>query len=115
MRASRRLMQRSGKSDTEITQVTRLPVNLLDRLAGSRFGTVTVLVGEKQGATFQLTTPAVLIGRNPRAHVPIEDDGISRSHARIVQRNDRYEIEDMGSTNGTFVDGTRVSGSCVLA
>lgn len=100
--------------DSEITQVTRLPLDLLGRTATERRGTMTVLVGAEIGATFAISSQAVLIGRNPRAHVPLESDGVSRNHARILHRGDDYEIEDTGSTNGTYVDGLRIRGRMQL-
>jgi diguanylate cyclase (GGDEF)-like protein len=57
----------------------------------------------------------MLLGRNPRAHVPLEDDQASRNHARILKRGAGYEIEDLGSTNGTYVGGVRVTGRMQLA
>jgi diguanylate cyclase (GGDEF)-like protein len=74
-----------------------------------------VILGAYVGAAFALGSLAMLIGRNPRAHVPLEDDQASRNHARILRRGQKYEIEDMGSTNGTFVAGNRVVGRVELA
>jgi diguanylate cyclase (GGDEF)-like protein len=101
-------------SDTEITLVTKLTPKLLERGPIQRHGTLTVLLGTNIGAAFALHSQAMLIGRNPRAHVPLEDDGVSRSHARIVSRGDLSELEDLGSTNGTFLGGVRVQGRIPL-
>jgi diguanylate cyclase (GGDEF)-like protein len=107
-------MQDRTFDDGEITQVTRVPPELLARAETEKRGTVTVLVGNEVGATFAISSQAMLLGRNPRAHVPLEDDGVSRNHARIVRRGNDYEIEDTGSTNGTYLDGLLVRGPMQL-
>jgi len=102
--------------DNDITAVTRLPPEMLfDAVPQDRQGTLTVLLGSNVGAAFVLGSQALLIGRNPRAHIPVDDDQASRNHARILRRGNSYEIEDMGSTNGTFVAGVRVVGRVELA
>jgi diguanylate cyclase (GGDEF)-like protein len=49
------------------------------------------------------------IGRSPEADIAIKDDGISRIHCTLEWLGDVITIEDKGSTNGTFVDGCRIS------
>jgi diguanylate cyclase (GGDEF)-like protein len=98
--------------DSEVTMVTTLPPERQERSVTQMQGTLTVLVGAHVGARFVLSSQATLIGRNPRAHVAIDDAGISRNQARILDRAGSYAVEDMDSTNGTCVDGVRVLG-CV--
>jgi pSer/pThr/pTyr-binding forkhead associated (FHA) protein len=51
-----------------------------------------------------------VIGRGPDADLSIENETVSREHARIVRdKNGALCIEDLQSTNGTFVDGERVN------
>jgi pSer/pThr/pTyr-binding forkhead associated (FHA) protein len=57
----------------------------------------------------------VLVGRSPTAHVRIDDPRVSRLHARIEMRDDGAYVEDLGSRNGTVVEGVPVSGSRRLA
>jgi two-component system, cell cycle response regulator len=80
---------------------------------GERQGTLTVLIGADVGATHSLTGP-VLIGRGPEAQVSLDDDGISRRHCRIIRGSSAYELEDLGSTNGSYVDYERVQGRIQL-
>jgi len=49
------------------------------------------------------------VGRHPTNSMRIDEDSISRSHARIVRNGDEYLVEDLGSRNGTFVGGKRVT------
>jgi two-component system, cell cycle response regulator len=75
---------------------------------GERLGTLTVLVGGDVGAVYMLSAASNLVGRTEDAQVVLVDEGISRQHARIVRHGAQYEIEDLGSTNGTWVGNVRV-------
>jgi pSer/pThr/pTyr-binding forkhead associated (FHA) protein len=54
------------------------------------------------------------IGRRPTCQVVLRDDAVSGRHARIRRRGRHWQVEDLGSTNGTFVNGARVTGACPL-
>lgn len=69
---------------------------------------LTVFRGELPGAIFPLRADDLSIGRDPEAAISLPDHNLSRQHARIMRRDCVYTIEDLGSTNGTFVDGSRV-------
>lgn len=75
---------------------------------------LTVLRGELPGALFPLKADEIIIGRDTDVAISLPDHSLSRQHARICRRNSIYSIEDLGSTNGTFVDGARISGTRVL-
>ncbi|HLG65568.1 MAG TPA: FAD-dependent oxidoreductase [Ktedonosporobacter sp.] len=49
------------------------------------------------------------IGRQPGVYMLIDEGSVSRRHAEIIYANGRYMLQDLGSTNGTFVNGTRLS------
>ncbi len=53
----------------------------------------------------------VLIGRAPRADLRLDDPQVSRLHARIEMRDDGVHVADLGSRNGTSVDGVLLTGS----
>jgi ABC transport system ATP-binding/permease protein len=53
--------------------------------------------------------PEVLIGRSPECEIILEDPSVSRRHARIRQIGDQFALEDLGSLNGTYLDGMRVT------
>ncbi len=50
-----------------------------------------------------------LVGRGDEADVKIDDAGVSRIHCRFVRRSDAFYVEDLGSTNGTLLNGSRVT------
>jgi two-component system cell cycle response regulator len=52
--------------------------------------------------------PELRLGRHPTSSLVLDDEGISRSHARILRRGNAYVIEDLKSSNGTYVNGTRI-------
>jgi len=70
--------------------------------------------GPTVGKTFPLDAQEVSIGRDAVNIVAINDAEVSRRHARMELRGSAYVIQDLGSTNGTFVNGTRISGMQVL-
>jgi len=67
--------------------------------------------GPRPGETFALDESPLVLGRDPRNAIVIDHPQVSRRHARITSRGDTWVIEDMESTNGTFVNGTRLVGS----
>jgi two-component system cell cycle response regulator len=75
---------------------------------------LTVLRGELPGALFPLTAAEMIIGRDTGIAISLPDHSLSRQHARVLRRGSVYTIEDLGSTNGTFVDGARITGLRIL-
>src|SRR5687768_16475256 len=63
-----------------------------------------------QGAPFdhEVTVDRVVIGRSSSSDLPLADRFLSRHHARIVRDGDRYLVEDLGSRNGTLLNGSPV-------
>ncbi|MFA5795105.1 MAG: FHA domain-containing protein [Candidatus Brocadiia bacterium] len=59
--------------------------------------------------TFHIDKDTILIGRDPTCDVRIDNSGISRHHAKIEKQNDVYVLSDLGSGNGTFVKGEKVT------
>jgi two-component system, cell cycle response regulator len=74
----------------------------------TRTATLTVLTGTATGQMFKVPK-AASIGRAPSCEVRIDDDGMSRTHARFRHEGNRAWVEDLNSRNGTFVNGQRIS------
>lgn len=72
--------------------------------------TSDALVLEGTGVTIPLTGGELLVGRDPTAQVIVDDPTVSRYHARLQLRADGLWVEDLGSSNGTLVNGVRVEG-----
>lgn len=70
--------------------------------------------GPTPGAVFPLEGDQLMIGRDSSNGVAISDAEVSRRHARLTFQGGKYVIEDLGSTNGTFINGQRLSGPHVL-
>lgn len=70
--------------------------------------------GTNVGQVFPLEIEEISIGRDANNQLVIPDPEVSRRHARIFRHADNYVIEDLGSTNGTFVNGSRLVGPYIL-
>ncbi len=76
---------------------------------------LVVQKGPKSGQVFPLTAPAVTLGRDAdTADIVLDDPEVSRLHARLVKTEEGYRLEDLGSTNGTFVDGRNIGAGPIL-
>jgi predicted component of type VI protein secretion system len=70
--------------------------------------------GPTAGQRFELARRSLIVGRDPVCDLAIDDVEVSRRHARLLAQGGGYTVEDLGSTNGTFVNGERISGIVAL-
>jgi hypothetical protein len=63
---------------------------------------------ELKGRTYDLKDE-VTLGRAASCTVPLDDGYVSQMHARVFQRGDDWLVEDLGSTNGTYLNGRKVT------
>lgn len=72
-------------------------------------------VGAESAATLAIRTPTVRVGRAPTAQLVVDDPSVSAEHAEVRLRGGVWVVEDLGSVNGTWVDGEPVQGTLPLA
>lgn len=70
---------------------------------------ITLVIDGEEEETYFLADNRVMIGRLDSNEIPIPDPGLSRHHAEISLENGQYVLTDLGSTNGTFVNGKRIA------
>lgn len=89
----------SGYPPGDVTQIgsSRPPIRLRAQL-GPAMGQVYTMVGN-----------TLTIGRAPDNDIVLDDPQVSRHHAQVVRRGDEISVEDLGSTNGTLVNGVRLA------
>lgn len=68
-----------------------------------------ILDGDRAGQTLAVADQAIRIGRKPSNDLVLADEKTSGVHAEVVLEGDRHVLRDLGSTNGTFLDGKRVT------
>ncbi len=78
---------------------------MVEGQGGSGAGSIVLPSGER----FSLTESVVTIGRHPDSNLVLADPNVSRNHAEIRPQGDRYAVVDLGSTNGSRVNGVRVT------
>lgn len=67
--------------------------------------------GERAGQEFRLSRPSIFIGRGEDSDIVLAEQGVSRRHARLAQGPQGWTVTDLGTTNGTFVNGRRIPDS----
>jgi hypothetical protein len=72
---------------------------------GSGAGSIVLPSGDR----LTLTESVISVGRHPDSNLVLADPNVSRNHAEIRPQGDRYVVADLGSTNGTRVNGVRVN------
>ncbi|NUN51540.1 MAG: GGDEF domain-containing protein [Planctomycetaceae bacterium] len=116
-RRPRDLARRSSRRPRRIS-TTKIPVPSIAEIAeavareevkarGDRF-LLTVLRGDPLGRVIRVDDDGVTIGRGENADFVLDDPGLSWSHARIFRQGGQVWVEDLGSTNGTFVGDRRI-------
>ena len=67
------------------------------------------------GVKKQCLAEPLLIGRGPDAAIRLDDDYVSTRHARVGASEDQWFVEDLGSTNGTYVGSSRITQPTTIA
>jgi pSer/pThr/pTyr-binding forkhead associated (FHA) protein len=77
----------------------------------SGMGLLVVRRGPNAGSTYVLDQDSTTLGRHPDSDIFLDDVTVSRRHALVRRGADGYEVDDVGSLNGTYVDHRRIDSS----
>lgn len=66
--------------------------------------TLQILSGEHEGSEFSWSADEIFVGKEDSCTIKLQDAGVSRKHARVFKKGEQYFIEDLGSSNGTWVN-----------
>ncbi len=76
----------------------------------SRYGKLVCITGLRAGEEYLLNQDFIIVGRSADADIPLEDQFASRKHAEIRLIDNAYQVHDLGSKNGVYVNGSRLEG-----
>ncbi len=85
-----------------------------DKEASEKPACFLVVGGELNGTIFDLLDGETLVGRSPECTIPLEFQGISRKHFKVYVKDNDCQVEDLGSSNGTFLNNTKVEGKVTV-
>ncbi|MEO7430239.1 MAG: DUF3662 and FHA domain-containing protein [Acidimicrobiales bacterium] len=95
------LLEEDDKLHTGAFQITG---RMVEGAGGSGAGSIVLPSGDR----FSLTESIITIGRHPDSNLVLADPNVSRNHAEIRPQGDRYVVVDLGSTNGSRINGVRI-------
>lgn len=98
-----------GKTKTVVTVISKISERPTNPHAA-----LVVIYGLELGRKYDLLDKAVVVGRSSKADIQVDQESVSRNHARFAQDGGRVMVEDLGSTNGTFVNDDPIDGATQL-
>jgi len=98
--------QRSAEKQAKKARPTKPPRGTPTR--------VVIMDGPSAGQSVPLDDLPLLVGRGPDAAIRLDDDYVSTRHARIGSSNDTFYVEDLGSTNGTYIGSQRLTSATAI-
>ena len=92
-----------AKTKTVVTVISKISERPVDNAAA-----LVVIYGLDLGRKYDLNRSETVIGRSSKADIQVDQESISRNHAKLTNSGGQISIRDMGSTNGTFVNDEMV-------
>ena len=87
------------RNETVVTVISTVGQN-----TAAKEACLVVLYGDDLGKKYNLDAPSVLIGRSNKSDIQIDQESVSRNHAKIMNTGKSVILRDLGSTNGTYVN-----------
>lgn len=103
---SQRTREAASEAPTTVTERAPAPA-AAD--AGTHARRIVITSGPRSGLELDLPETGLSIGRSSGSGLQIKDDYTSSAHAKVVRWRDQWMVQDLGSTNGTYVDGRRIT------
>jgi pSer/pThr/pTyr-binding forkhead associated (FHA) protein len=114
VRTDKRDIESLRQKESEYSRTMKISRDSFMReIPTKQHGLLYFIDSEEDKKLIELEEGEAIIGRSPQCDIQIEVENVSRQHARIIFRNEEYQIEDLGSTNGVYVNGIKVE-KCVL-
>ena len=105
-----------SEDSTVVFSQTKLLSELetVEKEAGEKPAALMVVGGELNGTLFDLNQKEIGVGRNPDNQVPLEFNGISRYHFKIVEVPEGHQLVDHQSKNGTYLNNKKIEEDQIL-
>ncbi|MDF1811119.1 MAG: FHA domain-containing protein [Verrucomicrobiales bacterium] len=97
-----------GEVQIRLSDSTGASKSRSDSISEGETGVLRQISGKSAETVYPLGNDPVLIGRLPICHISIDDPGSSRINAEVVRENSNYFLRDLGSSNGTFLNDSRI-------
>jgi predicted Zn finger-like uncharacterized protein len=107
----------TGKIETRVAAAAADKADLpqLAALPSAKRYSLAVIMGANAGQIYTLSKPRVVLGRGTESDVQLQDSEVSRRHAMLEIRLDEAAVIDLGSTNGTYVEGVRIQRATIYS
>jgi pSer/pThr/pTyr-binding forkhead associated (FHA) protein len=99
-----------GSVDQLLSQADRAVLSVLAKLSPED-AMLVALIGPSKGARYLLNSDETSLGRSPDNQIFLDDVTVSRKHALISKTSKIYALKDLGSLNGTYLNGESISSS----
>jgi len=102
-------MNDDGGDKTTVLSGDQVTLNKELQKAKEQDGCLIIIRGTPQGHRFFLTQTEMTIGRDPAADISVNDQSISRKHAKVTKQADKVLLTDLGSSNGSFINDKKLA------
>ena len=99
-------MAKTKTAVTVISKISERPTNPNAALV--------VIYGLDLGRKYDLASETTILGRSSKADIQVDQESVSRNHAKLIAQDKKVMIQDMGSTNGTYVNDEQIQGELQL-